>query len=141
MKLNITQLVIFGFGLLFGQSGFAQLAVAVSRPALTGQKVVVKLTMTNTFKAKIESARAALFLLDENGSMFGQESRWVIGGTKEHSALEPGKEATFNFVVQAGHRFTTTNLTANISFTRLVLDGGQQIDPVKNVTINSTKKD
>ncbi len=118
----------------------AQLAVTVAPPKAIGQKAIVKLTMTNSFKVRIESARAALFLLDENGGMVGQASKWVIGGTKDRAVLEPGQEATFNFVVQANRPFTSTNLTANINFTRLALDGGQQIDPVKNVTMSPLKK-
>ncbi len=120
-------------------TAFAQLEVTVSAPKIAGQKAVIKLTMTNSFKEKIESARAAVFLLDENGSMCCQASRWVIGGTKDIPALDPGKKTTFNYVVQSGRPFTTTNLTANVSFTRVVLGGGQQIDPSKNVTIFDKK--
>jgi hypothetical protein len=127
------------FVVLYSPKALAQLDVEVLPPKLTGKKAVIKFTMTNSFKEKIESARAAVFLLDENGSMIGQGSRWVIGGTKDLPALDPGKKTTFNFVVQARQPFTTTNLTANISFTRIVLSGGQQIDPSKNVRIFDKK--
>jgi hypothetical protein len=118
----------------------AQLSVTVSPPKVVGQKAVVQLAMKNNLAAKVESARAAVFLLDDQGTMVGFGTRWVIGGTKIGPALEPGKEATYNFVVQGQKPFATTNLSAKVSFTRVVLNGGLQIDPDKNVTINITKK-
>jgi hypothetical protein len=45
----------------------AELIVKVDQPKLAGQKAVIKLTMKNTFKEKVESARAQVFLMDGQG--------------------------------------------------------------------------
>lgn len=119
----------------------AQFAATVSPPKVTGSKAVVKLGMKNGFTQKVESARAVVFLLDDQGKMVGQATRWVIGGTKDRPALEPGKETVFNFVVSFDKFITATNLTAKVSFNCLILDGGRLLDPVKNVVIKTSKKD
>ena len=117
----------------------AQLAVTVSPVKITGQKAVVLLAMTNAIAESVESARAICFLLDEQGKMVGQSAKWVIGGTKDRPALPPKSGTTFNFVVTSPQPFTNTNLTARISFSRVVLDGGKQADVAKAVTITDTK--
>ena len=58
----------------------AQLAVTVSPPQVTGDKAIVPLEMKNNFSQGVASARAAVLLLDEQGKMVGQSSKWVIGG-------------------------------------------------------------
>jgi len=57
----------------------AALVVTVDQPKISGSKAVVTLTMKNTLTEQIESARAAVFLLDEQGKMVGQSTKWVIG--------------------------------------------------------------
>jgi hypothetical protein len=115
----------------------AQLAVTIAPPKVVGQKAIVTLAMTNNLADKIESARAICFLLDEQGKMVGESSRWVIGGTKERPALEPKKAATFNFVVTSPQPFTTTNLTAKTSFSRVVLAGEKLADVQHDVTVKA----
>jgi hypothetical protein len=115
----------------------AQLAITVFPPKIVGQKAVVKLAMKNNLSDKVESARAVCFLLDEQGAMVGQSTKWVIGGTKDRPPLEPKSETTFNFVVSSLQPFTTTNLTAKISFSRVVLDGNKLADPKKDVHIQN----
>jgi hypothetical protein len=116
----------------------AQLAVTVVPPKITGQKAVVQLKMKNDFADKVESARAICFLLDEQGKMIGQSTKWVIGQNKV--GLEPKSEATFNFVITNPQSFTTTNLTAKVSFSRVILARGQMADPAKDVIIEQPKK-
>ena len=48
-----------------------QLSVTVSQPKVVGQKAIVALEMRNGFSERIESARAAVFLLDEQGKTVG----------------------------------------------------------------------
>lgn len=117
----------------------AQLAVTVSPPKIADQKAVVELRMKNDFAAKVESARAICFLLDEQGRMVGESSRWVIGGTKNRPALEPKKETSFNFVITSSQPFATTNLTAKVSFSRVVLEGNKLADPKTDVQIQNDK--
>src|SRR6266566_4698914 len=113
----------------------AQLAVTVSPGKVTGQKAIVPLTMENNFAQKIESARAAVFLLDEQGKMIGHATRWVIGGTGDKAGLASGATNAFNFVVVGARPFTSTNLTAKVSFSRLVLEGGKLADAARQVTV------
>jgi len=115
----------------------AQLAVTVLTPKVTGQKVVVELAMKNDFTNTVESARAVCFLFDDQGKMAGQSSKWVIGGTKERPGLPAGGTNTFNFVITSPQPFTTTNLTAKVSFSRVVLSGNQVAEVNKVVQIEN----
>ena len=116
----------------------AQLAVSVTPPKVVGQKAIVELAMTNNLAAKVESARAICFLLDGQGKMVGQSTKWVIG--QNHTGLEPRAEATFNFVVTSPQPFTTTNLTAKVSFSRVVLDGDKLADMRQDVAVMSESR-
>jgi hypothetical protein len=113
----------------------AQLAVDVAPLKLTGQKAILPLTLRNGLGETVESARAVCFVFDDQGKMVAQATRWVIGGTKDRLALLPGATNTFHFVVASDKPFATTNLTAKLTFTRLVLEGGKQGDPKKDVAI------
>ena len=117
----------------------AQLVVTVSPPKIADQKAVVELKIKNGFTEKVESARAICFLLDEHGKMVGQSSKWVIGGTKNRPALEPKNETSFNFVITSSQPFATTNLTAKVSFSRVVLEGEKLADPKTDVQIANVK--
>lgn len=130
--------------LLVAWNAQAQLAVTVSPVKVTGQKAIVPLAMKNTFTEKVESARATVFLVDDQGKVIGQATRWVIGGTKDRPALEPGKETTFHLVVErraskAGGQ-AVPQLKAKVAFTRLVLQGGKSVDPNKSVQIQQSSK-
>ena len=124
--LHVIPIILFG-----AASAEAALALKVAEPKTYGQKTIVKMEMRNTFTNTVESARAVVFLLDDNGKVVGQETRWIIGGTKERPALAPDAKMTFNFVVQANKPFTKTKVTV----TRLVLEGGKLADVNKDVEI------
>jgi hypothetical protein len=59
----------------------AQLAVTVLPPKVVGQKAVVQLKLKNDLADEIESARAACFLLDDQGKIVGQSTKWVVAKT------------------------------------------------------------
>jgi hypothetical protein len=122
------------FALLYQAAAQAQLAVTVSPPKVAGQKAIVQLKMKNNLTNTVESARAVCFLLDEQGKMVGQATKWVIGQNK--TILESKGETAFNFVIANPSPFATTNLTAKVSFTRLVLEGGESVNPNKEVTVD-----
>lgn len=134
MKKQICQSVILLFAAV---AVHAQLAVTVSSPKVVGQKAVVSLAMKNGLTEKVESARAVCFLLDEQGKMVGQSTKWVIGGTKGQPPLEPKNEMTFNFVITSGQAFTSTNLTTKVSFSRVILAGGKVADANKTVNVTT----
>ncbi len=114
--------------------------VTVDAPKTTGRKAVVKLHLKNNFAEKIKSARAVVFLLDEQGKMAGQAARWVIGGGANKPALAAGATNVFNFVVPLDKPLASTNLTAKISFSRLVLEGGAVADPIRDVQIHVPRR-
>ena len=118
------------FGALTAQ---AQLAVTVPPVKVLSQKAVVTLAMTNNLSDSVESARAICFLLDDQGKMVGQSSKWVIGGKKDRPALQPNAGTTFNFVITSRQPWTTTNLTAKVSFSRVVLSGQKLANPQTDV--------
>jgi hypothetical protein len=114
----------------------AQLEVKMDEPKPAGHKAVVKLTLKNTFKEKVESARATVFLLDAEAKVVGQSTQWVVGGTKDRPALARDAQTTFNFVVPSEKPFTKTKLT----FNRLVLAGGKSVDVAQNVRVTEPAK-
>ena len=126
---------IIGTYLLVLMTASAQLAVTVSPPRIAGQKAIVPLAMRNGFSEKIESARAVVFLLDEQGKMVGQGTRWVIGGGTDKPGLAAGATNAFHFVIASEKSFTTTNLTAKVTFSRVVLEGGRVADVAKEVVV------
>jgi hypothetical protein len=131
---HLRQIICFA-ALLCATSATAQLAVTVMPPKITAQKAIVQLKMKNNLTNKVESARAVCFLLDDQGKMVGQSTKWVIG--QNHASLEPKAETTFNFVVTSPQPFTTTNLTAKVSFSRVVLDGDKLADVTKAVSVTT----
>ena len=135
--MSLIRQIVFCFGIFYATAVSAQLAVTVSPVKITGQKAVVQLRMKNDFADKVKSARAVCFLLDEQGQMVGQSTKWVVGQNK--TSLEPKGEATFNFVITSPQPFTTTNLTTKVSFSRVVLDGDKLADVTKAVTITNPK--
>lgn len=137
MKFMIHLLLLFLA--LESLAAHAQLAVTVSPPKVTGSKAVVKLDMKNGFNNKIESARVVVFLLDEQGKTVGRPAtRWVIGGSNTNG-LAAGATNAFNFVITADKPFAATNLTAKVSFSRVVLEGGKLANPVQDVHIVQAK--
>jgi hypothetical protein len=136
--MNFFSRILFCLSLLCIVKVQAQLAVTVSPPKIASQKAIVQLKMKNNLTNKVESARAICFLLDEQGQMVAQSTKWVIGQNK--SGLEPKAEATFNFVITSPQPFTTTNLTAKVSFSRVVLDGDKLADVRQKVSINEAGK-
>jgi hypothetical protein len=134
---TLTMLVWIFLATLAAQA--QQLAITVAPVKITGQKAIVSLAMTNLLAEPVESARAICFLLDDQGKMVGQSAKWVIGGTKDRPALSPKTGTTFNFVITSPPPFTTTNLTAKVSFSRVVLDGGKLADVTKSVILTNPK--
>lgn len=134
MKTNIRLYFLFLASVFTVQ---AQLTVTVSPVKTTGQKAIALMTMTNNLAVSVESARAVCFLLDAQGKMVGQSTKWVIGGTKDRPALQPNAGTTFNFVITSPQAWTTTNLTAKVSFSRVVLNGGKQADVRQDVAVTT----
>lgn len=113
----------------------AQLAVTVSPPEIVGQKAIVLLTLKNHLSERIDSARAMCFLLNDQGKVVGESTKWVIGGTPGRLGLEAGVTNNFNFVITSAEPFTTTNLTAKISFSQLVCEDGKPANVKTSVQI------
>src|SRR5919108_6015855 len=123
--------------LFVAAAAHAQLTVTVSPIKVAGQKAVVPLAMKNSFAESIESARAVCFLLDDQGKMISQSTKWVIGGSQDRPRLAAGATNAFHFVITADKPFTTANLTAKVTFNRLVLEGGKAADVNKEVKIQA----
>ena len=122
-------------------TGQAQLAITVSPVKITGQRVIVPLALTNHLPQSVESARAMCVLLNDQGKMVGQTAKWVIGGgVKGRPALTPNSGTTYNFVITSPQPLTSTNLTAKIVVTRVVLEHNQITNANAVVTIDSSAK-
>ena len=133
--MNLKTRILSCLVLIFVFAASAQLAVTMLPVKITGQKAVVPLALKNNFTNAIQSARAVCFLLDDQGKMIGQSTKWVIGQNK--TGLAPKGETTFNFVITSPQPFTTTNLTAKVSFSRVVLDGDKLADVTKAVSVTT----
>ncbi|HEV2327619.1 MAG TPA: hypothetical protein VGY56_02395 [Verrucomicrobiae bacterium] len=116
----------------------AQLSVTVAPPQIAGQKVVVELTMTNGLSDEIKSARAICLLLNQQGRMVGQSTKWVIG--QNNKALEPNGEAKFNFVITTPRPLIASNLTAKVMFSRVNLVDGKEADVRQAVEVMPADK-
>ncbi len=138
MKSIRTFLSILVVLLLPSLTASAQLAVTVSPPKIVGQKAVVKIAMKNGLAQNINSARAVCFLFDVQGRMVGQAARWVIGQNK--TGLDANATNTFNFVITSPEPFTTTNLTAKLSFSRVILADGKLANLTHSVSITPGAK-
>ena len=106
---------LFGFGLRFGSvtGFFGTCAFAKASPKPKNPR----------------SARLQYF--------FKRSRAWLIGSIKDRPLLAPKIETTFDFVETSPQPFTTTNLTAKISFSRVVLNGGKLADVKREVTVNA----
>jgi hypothetical protein len=113
----------------------AALVVKVAPPKTTGNRTVIALELKNTFTNNIESVRAVVFLLDDQGKMAGQAAHWIIGGIKAKPGLAPDGKTTYNFVVPTDKPFTKTKVMVN----RLILANGTSADPIKDVQIVQTQ--
>jgi hypothetical protein len=118
--------------LLSCASAMAKLNVEVEKPKQIGGKAVVTLKLENTFAEKIESARATVFLLNDDDKVVGQSAQWVIGGAKDKPALAPKASTTYNFVIKTDKPFTKKK----VIFNRIVLEGGKLADPIREVEIS-----
>ena len=121
----------------------AQLAITTSPPTLWGQKALVKLEIVNQGSVPVESVKAALFLRAPDGQVLAHGSRWVIGGgdQPEASTLRPGATNRFHFVVQAPQPLATTNLSARVILTRVVLEGGRLAPPGQTQTGSDDRRE
>jgi len=134
---NSILLACTAIALLFQpRSSQASLVLKVNEPKTYGLKTIVKMDLQNTFPNKIDSVRAVVFLLDDNGKVVGQETRWIVGGTKDRPPLAPNAQTTFHFVIQSNKPFTKTKVTV----TRLVLEGGKVADLNRDVQIETVAK-
>jgi len=123
---------------LGGLSGYSQAALLITaeNPKEYGQKSILKMELQNTYAEPIESARAVVFLMDDTGKVVGQQTRWILSGTKDKPALASNAKSTFNFVVQNEKPFTKTKVIV----TRIVLADGTLGDLNKDVVIKMEGK-
>lgn len=132
--------VCAGVFVLCSVASQAQLVATVSPAKVEGTKAVVKLAFKNDLTNTVESARASVLLLDKEKKTVGRETRWVVGGGKDKPALPPGGTNIFYFVVTAPKPFNTTDLTASLSFDRVVLEKSRLADLKKDVQIQYNDK-
>lgn len=113
----------------------AALNVTVFPPKVTGQKADVPLLFKNDLNENVRSARAVVFLLDGQGKVVAQGTKWIIGGIASSPGLPVGGTNAFHFVVEATKPFTHTDLTAKVTINRVVLENGKLADVNKDVQV------
>jgi hypothetical protein len=139
--MNLHRLGLTSLVLVLALSAPAQLAVTVSPLKLGANKAIVPLAMKNGFAQNVESARAVVFLVDNQGKVMGQPTtRWVIDGPQDKAGLAVGATNAFYFGVPLDKPLAATNLTAKVQFTRVMLEGGKLVDLRKDVQIQDSTK-
>ena len=128
-------MVVVWLWLIVATVASAALMVKVAPPKTTGGRTIIQLDLKNTFTNNIESVRAVVFLLDDQGKMAGQAAYWIIGGAKDKPGLASDQKTTYNFVVTTDKPFTKTKVMVN----RLILENSKQGDPIKDVQIFQTQ--
>jgi hypothetical protein len=134
---TVAKLFLIG-SLLAGYAGFSPAAIVINlnQPKNYGQKSILKMELQNTFSEPIESARAVVFLIDNNGKVVGQQTRWILMGTKDKPALAVNAKRTYNFVIQSEKPYSKTKLIV----IRIVLADGNLGDLNKDVVIKTEGK-
>lgn len=94
--------------------------------------------MKNELTNEIESVRAICLLLDAQGKIVGQSTKWVLGQNKVN--LTPKEESKFNFVITTPRTLAASNLTAEVVFSRVVLKGGEMADVRHEVVVSAAAK-
>jgi len=69
--------------------------------------------------------------------MVGQTAKWVIGGSKDSPALEPKQGSSYNLVITSPQPLITTNLTAKVTFSQIILSGGKPADVRQSVVVTT----
>lgn len=131
LKVGIVASIVF-----WAHIAVAAFLVSVSAPKTYGEKSVISIRMENKFGKAIESARAVAFLMDDQGKVVGQQTRWILTASKDKPALAAGAKSSFNFVVQSEKPFTRIKMIV----TRVVLADGTLGDLNKDVTIKMEGK-
>ena len=108
-----------GWLLLLAMSAPAALVLQVAPPKSTGSTAIVKVDLQNTFSEKIQGARAAMFLINDQGKVVGQLAKWIIGGGKDTKPLESDAETSYSFVIATDKPF----VKAKLIVTRILLAG------------------
>jgi hypothetical protein len=111
----------------------AQLVAMVSPATVSGNKMIVKLALKNGMDKKIESARAVVFVSDDQGKLVAQSAKWVIGAQRSTDGnslgLASGATNVFHFILNAEKPVISTNLSTKVLFNSVILDGGRPADP------------
>jgi hypothetical protein len=118
----------------------AALNVTVSPPKVIGQKADVTLGLKNDLNENVRSARAVVFLLDDQGKVVAQGTKWIIGGLPSSPGLAAGTTNVFHFVLDGTRPFVGANLTAKVAVNRIVLEGGTLGDVNKDVQVKPSVK-
>lgn len=67
--------IAVGIWLVLASNTPAALVVKVASPKTTGSKTLIELELKNTFTNNIESVRAVIFLMDDQGKMAAQAAQ------------------------------------------------------------------
>ena len=136
------KLMILGAVLTLGSACAVagQFEVGMFPLKIAGQKAIIKLELVNHLAEPVSSAKAACFISDESGQVLARSARWVFGGSTTNTASIPVSGTNiFNFVVNSTKPWTTTNLSAKLVFSRIVLKSGALADPLKDLQVSSKK--
>jgi hypothetical protein len=136
MKLTRIFTAVGVLWLLSAAAASAALVVQVAPPRTAGSKIIVKLNLQNTYSEKIQSVRAVVFLLNDQGKVVGQSTSWIIGGSKDKPSLESNAKTTYNFIIATDKPFTKTKLIVE----RILLANGKLANALKETQITDASE-
>lgn len=108
-----------------GVATHASLNFSVESTKQVHAKSLVQLKLINKFSENVASARASVFLLDDQGKVVAQSVKWIIDATKDKNGLKPDETLNYTFVLNNEKPFTS----AKVTITRVVLESGKVVIP------------
>lgn len=131
----MNKLFLLTVALLFTGTLSANLVVEVDSIENKENQGTISFTIENTGDAGITAARAWIFLFDEEGKVVGNHAQWMISGKKKEEALGAEEKRSFTTQVKAKRPIAT----AQVTFSRIVLEDGTMPNPQKFVKPAKTK--
>jgi hypothetical protein len=115
-------------------SCFADVEVTVVSTRVVGGKATVGLSLANTFKQPVKDARVWVFLLDSEGKVMANKAQWLVGSAETPKSWAAGESQQCAVTVDVPRPVASTRVT----FSRLTLADGTEVDPQKQVKSVST---
>ena len=137
MKNYFLGLLVLGMLSIFPSALWGNLLVSVDGVESKTNTGTVVFSLVNKSEQAVKAARAWIFIFDEKGKVVGSHAEWIIGEKENAQSFSAGGKQTFTSQVP-----TKGNVaTAQVTFSRIVMEDGSLPNPVQFVKPAVKKKD